>query len=538
MTSLPDVAEPSSDAAGHGPVRPRIVCHTPLAGLAARAEADLGATVTLREPSGPVGAVVTGVTLDSRAVRPGDLYAALPGARVHGGDFIPAAAAAGAVAVLTDARGADAASAAGLPALTTRDPRAVLGSVAAAVYGDPTRSLRLLGVTGTNGKTTVCYLLEAGLRGAGHTTGLVGTIETRVAGRSLPSARTTPEAPDLQALFAVMLEAGVTAAAMEVSSHALALHRVDACRFAAAGFTNLSQDHLDFHPTMADYLAAKAELFWPERTARAVIDVDDPAGRTLLEQRPDAVTASAGQQSAGQRAAWRATDIVLGPRGSTFLLVGPDIEVPVRLQLPGAFNVSNALVALVILVEAGVALEPAVRGIEQLAGVPGRMERVDAGQPWLGIVDYAHTPQAVATLLSTVRGLTSGRVLVVLGCGGDRDRGKRPLMGAAAAEGADVVVLTSDNPRSEDPLAILEAMRAGVDAVPARACADVVVEPDRAAAIALAAGRACPGDTVVVAGKGHETGQDIGGTVTPFDDRDVLRKAVEATAAGGKDAAS
>jgi len=567
--SLSDVPVPAADhpvdtaAPGfaHELLRPRGVTPVALrvlarrAGVGASVGAGAGAERMLGEDS-----LVTGVTLDSRAVQRGDLYAALPGARVHGAEFIPAAAAAGATAVLTDARGAAAAGAAGLPALVVDDPRAVLGGVAAAVYGDPTRSLTLLGVTGTNGKTTVCYLLEAGLAAAGYRPGLVGTIETRVAGRSVPSARTTPEAPELQAMFAAMLEQGVGAAAMEVSSHALALHRVDACHFAAAGFTNLSQDHLDFHPTMADYLAAKAELFRPERSARAVICVDDEAGRTLLGQRPDAVivatrtdrtrtdwTGSAASEPLGSPGAhpqWLAVDLTVDAHGSAFRLLGPGVDRHVQLRLPGAFNVSNALVALVVLHEAGVDLDAAVAGIEQLTGVPGRMERVDAGQPWLAVVDYAHTPTAVATLLASVRPLVTGRVTVVLGCGGDRDRGKRPLMGAAAAEGADLVVLTSDNPRSEDPGSIIAAMLEGVTniqgaqgvqgghgAAPAHR-AEILTELDRATAIALAVDRARPGDAVVVAGKGHETGQDTGGTVAPFDDRAVLLDAIVASGQG------
>ncbi len=557
--SLSDVPVPAADSgvdaavgtsggtAGTGSgrelLRPRSVVPIPLSVLAHRAGASAGA-----DAGAGAGADVrvTGVTLDSRAVLPGDLYAALPGTRVHGAEFIPSAAAAGATAVLTDARGAPAAVTAGLPALVADDPRAVLGSVAAAVYGDPTRGLRLLGVTGTNGKTTVCYLLEAGLAAAGYRTGLVGTIETRVAGRSVPSARTTPEAPDLQAMFAAMVEQGVSAAAMEVSSHALALHRVDACHFAAAGFTNLSQDHLDFHPTMADYLAAKAELFRPERSARAVVSVDDEAGRTLFGQRPDAVTVSTrsrpdrtvyedadAQAPSSVHAQWLAVEITLDAQGSTFRLLGPGVDRRVRLRLPGAFNVSNALVALVVLHEAGVDLDAAVPGVERLAGVPGRMERVDAGQPWLAIVDYAHTPTAVATLLASVRPLVTGRVIVVLGCGGDRDRGKRPLMGAAAAERADLVVLTSDNPRSEDPGSIVAAMLEGVQGVVPADRAEVSTELDRAAAIALAVDRARPGDAVVVAGKGHETGQDTAGTVAPFDDRTVLRRAIAVSGQGG-----
>lgn len=521
--SLRDVVDPSR---GGGALRPE---RTRPAALAALADRSPALTLVFPHAAGHQGtrfSGITGVTLDSRAVRPGDLYAALPGARVHGASFVASAVAAGAVAVLTDATGAHAAAVAGVPALVADDPRSVLGDVSAAVYGDPSRALRLLGVTGTNGKTTVCYLLDAGLRAAGHRTGLVGTVETRVAGNAVPSARTTPEAPDLQALLAVMVEQGVTATAMEVSSHALALHRVDACAFAVGGFTNLSQDHLDFHPTMADYLDAKAQLFDPGRSARAVLDVDDEAGRTLLGRRPDAVTVGVpgsvgGAGPDGPALDLAAVDVRLRPDGSSFRLVGAAAGAgrDVTLRLPGAFNISNAVVALAMLVEASIDLDAAISGVAGLAGVPGRMQRIDVGQPWFGVVDYAHTPAAVTTLLSTVRGVTAGRVVVVLGCGGDRDRGKRPLMGAAAAQGADLVVLTSDNPRSEDPDAILAAMLEGV-APDDRS--RVRVEPDRAAGIALAVSLAGPGDAVVVAGKGHETGQDVAGTVTPFDDRDVL----------------
>jgi UDP-N-acetylmuramoyl-L-alanyl-D-glutamate--2,6-diaminopimelate ligase len=454
----------------------------------------------------------TGCTLDSRAVRPGDLYAALPGARAHGADFAASAAAAGAVALLTDPAGEQRCAATGLPVLLADDPRAVLGRLAARVYGEPARALTVLGVTGTNGKTTTAFLLEAGLRAAGHVTGLLGTVETRVAGQVVPSVRTTPEAPDLQALLAVMRERGVTAVAMEVSSHALALGRVDGLVVDVAAFTNLSQDHLDFHATLEEYEAAKASLFTPAHSRRGVVNVADAAGRRIL---------AAGHVPTvgfGPGAEWSATDVDLQPDGSTFRLRGPGVDVPARVRLPGAFNVSNALAALATLVEAGVDVAAAVEGVGRLAGVPGRMERVDAGQPFLALVDYAHTPDAVMTLLDAVRQVTPGRVIGVLGCGGDRDRGKRPLMGAALAAGCDVAVLTSDNPRSEDPEEILRQMAAGAPG------ARVVV--DRAQAIAEAVALAGPGDTVVVAGKGHESGQEAGGVVHPFDDRLVLRAAI------------
>jgi UDP-N-acetylmuramoyl-L-alanyl-D-glutamate--2,6-diaminopimelate ligase len=501
-------------------VRPAVP--TPVS-LAALSTAVPGLRLT-----GPRDTSVTGVTLDSRAVRPGDLYAALPGARTHGAAFAAQAAEAGAVAALTDPAGRERVEAAGLPVLLHDDPRSVLGALSTAVYGDPAADLLLLGVTGTNGKTTTAYLLEAGLRAAGHTTGLVGTVETRVRDTVVPSVRTTPEAPDLQALFAVMRERGATAAAMEVSSHALALGRVDGTRFAVAAFTNLTQDHLDFHADMEDYFAAKARLFTPEHAAAGVVCVDDAYGERLAREAGVPVrTASA----TGRAADWRAADITSGPRGSTFRLLGPDgVDVPARVGLPGAYNVANALVAIAALAAAGVPVDAALRGVADLPGVPGRMERVEAGQAPLAVVDYAHTPDAVRTLLATLRPVTPGRLVVVLGCGGDRDRAKRPVMGQAAARGADLAVLTSDNPRSEDPQAILDTVVAGARDV---ADAHVLVEVDRRRAVERAVEGLAPGDTVVVAGKGHEQGQEVGGVVRPFDDRVVLAEVLRAAVARG-----
>lgn len=475
----------------------------------------------------PDGVTVTGVTHDSRAVQPGDLYAALPGARTHGAAFAGPAVAAGAVALLTDPDGERPAVDTGLPVLVVADPRVVLGPVSVWVYGAPANGMTVLGVTGTNGKTTTSYLIDAGLRAGGHVTGLLGTVETRIGDAVVPSGRTTPEAPDLQALLAVMNEAGVSAVTMEVSSHALALHRVDGTRFAAAVFTNLSQDHLDFHADLADYFSAKAALFTPAYAGMAVINTDDEHGSRLrrLTSLPTATFSAQGDP----RADWRARDLEMTRAGSTFTVHGPDgQDARARVQLPGSFNVANALAAIVALVVTGTSLPTAVDGVGRLAGVPGRLERVDEGQPFLAVVDYAHTPDAVTTLLAAVRPITQGRLLVVLGCGGDRDRGKRPLMGQAAARGADIAILTNDNPRGEDPAAILAAVEAGARA--ARG-AEIVVEPDRGAAIALAVARASAGDTVVVAGKGHETGQEQSGAVRPFDDRVVLRQALRAVGA-------
>lgn len=459
------------------------------------------------------GVLVTGCTHDSRQVRPGDLYAALPGANVHGARFAADAVAAGAAAVLTDPSGAELVEDG--PVVVAERPRDVLGEIAAAVHGHPARALTLLGVTGTNGKTTTSFMIDAGLRAAGRRTGLLGTVVTRIGDEQVASARTTPEATDLHALFAVMRESGVDAATLEVSSHALALGRVDGVVFDVATFLNLSQDHLDFHAGMEDYFAAKASLFTPRRARRGIVNQADAAGRRLLAEPAIALS------SFGPAGDWSASEVELGADGSTFRLRGPGVDARARVQLPGGFNVDNAVAALASLVTAGIDLEAALAGVGGLPNIPGRMERVDAGQPFLAVVDFAHTPEAVAAVLREVRAVIPGRVIVVLGCGGDRDRGKRPLMGLAAVEGADLAILTSDNPRSEDPLAILEQM-----AQPA-----AVLEPDRRAAIALAVAQARPGDAVVVAGKGHESGQEVAGVVTPFDDRDVLRAEILAAGA-------
>lgn len=468
----------------------------------------------------PPGTAVTGVTLRGSDVRPGDLFAALPGSRVHGADHAAAAVAAGAVAVLTDPAGA--AREPGVPVLVHPTPREVLGTASSLVYGDPTAHLSVIGVTGTSGKTTVSHLIETGLAAAGRRTGLIGTIGTRIHDRRRPSSFTTPEAPDLQALFAVMVEAGVTDVAMEVSSHALALGRVAGTRFTVGAFTNLSQDHLDFHRDMDEYFEVKATLFdqWAQR---AVVCVDDGWGQRLSARTPGVVTVS----STGAPADWRAVDAVTGRDGSqTFTVLTPyGRAVPARLLLPGAFNVANALVALACLDAAGVPAEVAAAGIAGVA-VPGRMQRVDVGQPFLAVVDYAHKPAAVAALLDALRGEVQGRIIAVLGCGGDRDRGKRPLMGAAAAARSALLVVTDDNPRTEDPAEIRAAMLAGAVAEPGRG--QVLEIGDRRAAIAAAVEAARPGDAVVVAGKGHEIGQEIHGITHPFDDAAELAAALSA----------
>jgi UDP-N-acetylmuramoyl-L-alanyl-D-glutamate--2,6-diaminopimelate ligase len=475
---------------------------------------------------------VTGVTLSSRTVHPGDLYAALPGSRAHGADFAAQAAQAGAVAVLTDPAGTLAAAGCGLPVLVVANPRGVLGEVAARLYGRPAEGMLMLAVTGTNGKTTTAFLLDAALRAAGRTTGLIGTVEIRVGDEKVTSTGTTPEAPDLHALFAVMREHGVDACAMEISSHALDQRRVDGLVADVAGFTNLSQDHLDYHHSMQEYYGVKAQLFTPQRCRRAVICVDDDWGRRLAgEATVPTVTVSSRPPRPGSDeppADWQVSDVVLVDGHPQAQVTGPGgIALSLRSPLPGDFNLANSLVALAMLVAGGMPATTAAAAIAAGPAVPGRMERVlgtgDDGEP-LAVVDYAHSPDAVTSALDALHG--GGRPLVVvLGAGGDRDREKRPLMGAAAARGADVVIVTDDNPRSEEPAAIRAAMLAGIPD------GTVVTEiADRRAAIAEGVRRAWGGGVLLVAGKGHELGQEFAGQVFPFDDRDVVRRALLAVA--------
>jgi UDP-N-acetylmuramoyl-L-alanyl-D-glutamate--2,6-diaminopimelate ligase len=412
-------------------------------------------------------------------------------------------------------------------------PRDRLGDVSCWIYGDPSHRMTMIGVTGTSGKTTTSYLCEAGLRAAGHATALIGGVEIKIGAERVAASLTTPEAPELQALLAVAGERGVTAAAMEVSSHSLALGRVAGTRFAVAVFTNLSQDHLDFHAGFEDYFRAKAKLFTPAYCAVGVVNVADRYGRRLVAQASVPIVTFCADAASGAypQADWRATDVRCGADGSSFRVIGPGgVEADASVTLPGPFNVANALGAIVALVEAGVDLADAVAGVAGCPGVPGRLQRVGGGDPD-AFVDYSHKPGAVEAVLTALRLVTSGDLIVVLGCGGDRDRGKRPLMGAAAARLADVAILTSDNPRSEDPLAILAEMLTGVLGVAPAVRARVIIEPDRAAAIELAASLAAKGDVMLVAGKGHETGQYVGGTVLPFDDVAVTAAALARRAA-------
>jgi UDP-N-acetylmuramoyl-L-alanyl-D-glutamate--2,6-diaminopimelate ligase len=470
-------------------------------------------------PDGP-DVAVTGITAGSAMVRPGDLFAGVPGRSGHGARFAADALGAGAVAVLTDDAGR-AHVPAGVPVLVVPDVRAALGEVSSAVYGRPSAAMNVLGVTGTSGKTTTTFLMRAGLLAAGRVPGLIGTVATMIGDEEVKTGFTTPEAPEVQALLAVMRERGVTDVAMEVSSHALALGRVGGIAFAAGAFTNLSEDHLDFHADMEDYFAAKTRLFGPH-TRRSVVVVDDEWGRRMAAS----VGADRTVATAGAPATWTARDVAERPGGSTrFTICGPDVEIAGGCAVPGRYNVANALLAVALLHEIDVPADVAAPAVAA-ASVPGRMERIDAGQPFLAVVGYSHKPAAVDGAMLALRPLKANKVIVVLGCGGDRDRGKRPHMGEIAARGAQLLIVTDDNPRSEDPAAIRAAMLAGALAVPPAERGEVLEIGDRRAAIIAAVAAAGSGDTVLVAGKGHETGQEVAGVVHPFDDRAVLRDAL------------
>ncbi len=453
--------------------------------------ADLAAELEVVTLEGDLDVDVTSLTHDSRRAAPGALFCCVPGRRADGHRHATEAVARGAVALLAE-RHVDV----DVPQVLVGDARVQMGRAAAAFWGHPSRRLRVVGVTGTNGKTTTTWMLRAVLEAAGLPTGVIGT---------LGGARTTPEAPDLQAELARLADGGAAAVAMEVSSHALALSRVEGTRFDVTVFTNLGHDHLDFHESMEQYFAVKARLFEPELTSAAVVNLDDPHGRLLLE-------------------ACR-----VPTRGYSLSDVG-DVEVGLvasactwrgrRMRLPfgGVANLSNALAAATAAVELGVEEDAVIEGLRSAPPIPGRYEVVDAGQPFTVVVDYAHTPDALRQLLTAARCGTEGRLTVVFGCGGDRDVEKRPLMGRVAATLADAVVVTSDNPRHDDPSAIAEQVVAGADGP-----ATLEVELDRRAAIRSALASAQPGDAVLVAGKGHETTQTVGTRTLPFDDRDVVR---------------
>jgi UDP-N-acetylmuramoyl-L-alanyl-D-glutamate--2,6-diaminopimelate ligase len=459
----------------------------------------LRAGVPVLEVRGALRSVeVTDVVADARRVTPGALYCCVTGHRFDGHQFAHEAVAAGAVGLLCER-----VLPLPVPQVVVATTRAALGPLADAFYGHPSASLRVAGVTGTNGKTTTVALMAGIFEAHGWPTATIGT---------LTGSHTTPDAPVLQAKLADLREDGVTAVAMEVSSHALDQHRVDAVHFAAATFTNLTQDHLDYHGTMEDYFAAKAKLFDAGRADVAIVNADDPWGRRLLNRLADQGSRSVPYSLAD------AVDLHIGPGGSSFCWQGERIT----LRLGGRFNVCNALAAATTARQLGVSASTVALGLASVASVPGRFEPVNAGQPFLVLVDYAHTPDALEQALTAARELATRNLLVVFGAGGERDQAKRPLMGAAATRLADLAVLTSDNPRGEDPQRIIEEVEAG-----ARGPGALVIEPDRARAIAAALAAAKAGDVVLIAGKGHEAGQEVRGRIIPFNDAAVARGALD-----------
>jgi UDP-N-acetylmuramoyl-L-alanyl-D-glutamate--2,6-diaminopimelate ligase len=470
---------------------------------------------------------VSGVALDSRLVQAGDLYVALPGRAHHGAEFAAAAVAAGAAAVLTDPTGSALASVAGSPSIIVPDPRRAMAAVAAEIYRRPAERLTMLAVTGTNGKTTTTYLLAAALGAAGRRAGVVGTIGFFLDGQPLAGARTTittPESPDLQALLAVLAEHGADSVAMEVSSHALVLGRADAITFDVAAFTNFGRDHLDFHGDEESYFEAKASLFTRERARRCVINVDDPWGRALAARVRAAGDVELATLSLTDAGADHLVESSAATGDGRTVVTARLVDQRVRftLGLPGEFNVRNALTALAILQAAGADVVAGAAGLAD-AAVPGRMQRVPlAGPAPIVYVDFAHTPQAVAAALRAASSAGRGRTVAVLGCGGNRDPEKRRPMGEAASQEADIVLVTDDNPRTEDPAEIRAEVLAGAQQAGHRRARLVVDGGDRRAAIRAALQEAGPGDVIAVLGKGHESGQDIGGTVRPFADPAVV----------------
>ncbi len=483
--------------------------------------------------------VVTGVTHASAEAEPGDLFVALQGFKVHGATYAQAAVDAGAVAVLTDEAGAGVAAATGVPVVVADDPRALLGDLAAGVHGHPARELVSVGVTGTNGKTTTTYFVDAALRTQHPVTALLGTVELRIGERAIESPRTTVEAPALHALLRLAREEGAGAVTMEVSSHALALGRVHGMTFDVVGFTNLQRDHLDFHGDMEGYFADKARLFAPGQAARGVVVVDDDWGRRLVAEAAipvESVATHVGSPAAGT-ADWAVVEATSGLDGvgSTFTLRGPDgARHPAASPLPGLVNVSNAALAIVLAHRAGVPLDAAIAAVGTAHAIPGRMERVvERGEARpLALVDYAHTPDALVLALEAVRPITPGRLILVFGSDGDRDQGKRPIMGAIGARLADVLVVTDENPRSEDPASIRAQILAGARDE-RRDGTDIHEATSRAEAIRAALALADDKDTIIITGKGHEPTQEIAGVFHRYNDRDVLLAAVGRDVAAG-----
>lgn len=465
-------------------------------------------------PGDSEGIAVTGVAFRSDAVRPGDAFFCIPGHSHDGHEFAADAVARGAGALVVQRRIEGIAA----PQFVVSDTRAALAQASARFFGNPSEHMKVVGITGTNGKTTTTYLLDSIMRRAGIRTGLIGTVETRIAEETLPAARTTPESADLQALLARMLEAGVGAVSMEVSSHAIDLGRVDGVRFAVAAFTNLTQDHLDYHQTIEEYFSVKRRLFTDFDVAERVVNIDDEMGAGLSAELDHVLTVGVSDD-----ADVRACGLDLDAESSRFSLVTPWGDAAVVLPLAGEYNVSNALVAAGCALSIGVSLEDVAVGLASAPQVPGRLERIERGQPFAVYVDYAHTPDSLEKAMQAVRAVTPGRLIVVFGCGGDRDPAKRPLMGEAAAVFADHAVITSDNPRSEDPVGIILQIEDGAR----DRGGSYEVEVDRRAAIARALCQAAEGDAVLIAGKGHEDYQIFADRTVHFDDREVAAEELD-----------
>jgi UDP-N-acetylmuramoyl-L-alanyl-D-glutamate--2,6-diaminopimelate ligase len=477
-------------------------------------------TIEEKKTNGPLDKEVTGLAYDSRVVEEGDAFFCIKGLVTDGHLYAGRAVSRGAKVLFVE-REPDEDLPRDIVVVKVPDTRFTMANLASFFYGNPSEELKLIGVTGTNGKTTTCYLAESILREAGYVTGLIGTVENHIGETVEPVTRTTPESLDLQKLLRRMVDEGVEAAVMEVSSHALELHRVSGCRFNVVAFTNLTQDHLDFHLSIEEYFGAKRRLFEGEgfgvdRTA--VINLDDPFGKRLL------VETGLPSRSFGldPGADVRAAQVVVSAAGNTFELINGESMKRLSTRLQGRFNVYNCLSAAAVGVELDLDPESIARGLETLAGVPGRFENIECGQPFTAIVDYAHTPDGIRNVLEACKEVTDGRVIIVVGCGGDRDRSKRPLMGKVAVEMSDLCIITSDNPRTEDPVSIIEMVLEGVrEGFPEKR---YDVEVDRRAAICKAVAEAHDGDLVVIAGKGHESGQIFADRVIPFDDRQVLRE--------------
>lgn len=490
----------------------------------AKALAEIIKGIEVQASSGNSQVSVRGMSMDSRRVQPGDLYACVPGFQVDGHGFAVNAVASGAVALVVERF-----LPLNVPQVKVSNVRQVIGILAATVYDHPSEQLELVGVTGTNGKTTITYLIEKIGTKHGKKVGLIGTLGSRIDGREIPGERTTPEAIEVQKLLGEMVAEGVSLAVMEVSSHAMDLGRVSGCEFDAGIFTNLTQDHLDYHKTIADYLYAKSSLFsnlkGKKQPKISILNGDDASFKMLCQ----ASVAPVVSYGIDNEVDYRAENVEVTSEGVRFVARFREGRQEIQYSTPGVFSVYNALAAFVWGVERGYNRGSVAEALAEIPGVPGRFESIRLGQPFQVIVDYAHTPDGLENVVRTARGFTKGRLIIVFGCGGDRDRGKRPLMGEAASEWSDFVIVTTDNPRTEDPDQIIKEVLIGISGV------DHVALRDRREAIWSACRMAKPGDTILIAGKGHETYQIFGTEVHPFDDREVAREALRGLGYGQVD---